>query len=372
MKILHLCSYYVGSKVYKNLFSKISEQRKSIEQTVFIPVRDSEQIGRNKIDLPGVLLLYRKYPNYIVRFSFFLKQVLFWGLFKSCYGERLMNNVIHAHTLYSDGFLAYFLNRKFKIPYTITIRTTDINLFDKILWHWKWLTEKVLKDSKCIVFLSGVQKEIVCRKYQGVINKALVIPNGLDSFWVENASLDKDNVSAQGLKAIFVGEINKNKNVKAAILAFFAVQDGRLRRFVVIGGTYGDYKKVYGSLPASLQPRVDFLGKIYDKEVIRKQIADSRVLIMPSHMETFGLVYLEAISQCTPVVYSQGQGFDGVFPEGHVGFRCNSKDMNTITRAIAKTLQEFPNGLDFSLQAANPVSDFSWDKIAARYLNEVY
>ena len=37
------------------------------------------------------------------------------------------------------------------------------------------------------------------------------------------------------------------------------------------------------------------------------------VFAMPSIFETFGLVYLEALSQNLPVVYTKGQGIDGMF-----------------------------------------------------------
>lgn len=40
---------------------------------------------------------------------------------------------------------------------------------------------------------------------------------------------------------------------------------------------------------------------------------------MPSHKETFGLVYAEAMSQGLPIIYTKNQGFDGQFPDGYVG-----------------------------------------------------
>ena len=41
---------------------------------------------------------------------------------------------------------------------------------------------------------------------------------------------------------------------------------------------------------------------------------------MPSRYETFGLVYGEAMSQGLPIIYSKGQGVDGYFKEGTVGY----------------------------------------------------
>ena len=41
---------------------------------------------------------------------------------------------------------------------------------------------------------------------------------------------------------------------------------------------------------------------------------------MTSLGESFGLTYAEAMSQGVPVIYSKGQGFDGQFKEGVVGY----------------------------------------------------
>ena len=38
---------------------------------------------------------------------------------------------------------------------------------------------------------------------------------------------------------------------------------------------------------------------------------------LPSHAETFGLVYVEAMSQGLPIIY-EGQGFDKQFQDGEV------------------------------------------------------
>lgn len=47
MKVLHLCSYYIGNKLYSNMFKQISLE--GHDQEVFIPVRKKEQIGINQL-----------------------------------------------------------------------------------------------------------------------------------------------------------------------------------------------------------------------------------------------------------------------------------------------------------------------------------
>jgi glycosyltransferase involved in cell wall biosynthesis len=375
MKILHLCSYYVGSKIYKNLFETISETTKKYNQNVFIPVRKVEHLNVNRTEEHGICLYYIKCLSLMTRLSFLFKQMILILAFKKIVqksSDILSSDIIHAHTLYSDGFLAWYLKYKYQIPYIVTVRTTDVNIFEKYLPHWKPFTKQVLKNAECVVFLSEQHKKPICLKYGNVLRKTVIVPNGVDQFWIENSILKKENILKLGKKGIYVGEINKNKNIKKAIHAFFEAQNQNDSIFVVIGGTYQDYKKIYGRLNLEVLGRVQFLGRANDKELIKKHLRDSDVFIMPSHMETFGLVYLEAISQCTPVVYSLGQGFDGLFPVGVVGFKCDPKDSDSIQRAVGFALDKFPNGLDFDLKKYNPISDFSWDEVTSILLDQVY
>jgi glycosyltransferase involved in cell wall biosynthesis len=56
------------------------------------------------------------------------------------------------------------------------------------------------------------------------------------------------------------------------------------------------------------------------KEKLLNNYRNSDIFIMPSYNETFGLVYIEAMSQGLPIIYTQNEGVDGYFKEGSVGY----------------------------------------------------
>jgi glycosyltransferase involved in cell wall biosynthesis len=85
---------------------------------------------------------------------------------------------------------------------------------------------------------------------------------------------------------------------------------------------------------------------------------------MPSIHETFGLVYLEALSQNLPIVYTQGQGVDGLFDHS-VGIGVNPFSVIEIKNAI-KTILSSKN------QYSNKTVDFDqfrWSTIASEYID---
>lgn len=345
------------------------------DQLVYVPIRKPSHADINSVDNVKITICYEKCLSPLTRMFFFYKLItLFKRLCRALKNNPELYNfdIIHAHTLYSDGFLAYLAHRKLNIPYVITVRTTDVSLYERFAPHWRMMARKVLENAQCVVFMSSGHKRYIERKYKNHLPKTVVIPNGVDQFWIENSILSKTKQSMNGRRAVYLGVINKNKNIRKAIIAFFSEVCSSEDLFYVIGGAAGDFYAVYGALPEDVQDRMVFVEKTENQEFLRDYLRNSDLLIMPSYMETFGLVYLEAISQCTPIVFSTDRGIDGLFESGAVGYSCDPSDLESIKVAVRQTLEKFPNGLDFEPTGKNPVEDFSWDAVSSRYLKEVY
>ena len=88
------------------------------------------------------------------------------------------------------------------------------------------------------------------------------------------------------------------------------------------------------------------------------------IFLLPSGRETFGLVYAEALSQGLPVLYTRGQGFDGQFPDGEVGFAIDPNDPNATANAAERILKNYAR---FSAAAVRGSRKFDWDEIAQTY-----
>lgn len=369
--LLHLCSYYFGSSVYEDLFNSLAGNTRLKHQYVFSAARRAEKLNR----LPAKDSTFKvvRCLNGCTRLLFTVKQMIILISFILNFDTRVLKSkidIIHAHTLYTDGFLAFFIHYFFKKKYVLTVRSTDVNLGIKYYAHWGWLTKLVIKHAECVVFLSRKHESIIKEKFGKNINRSCIVPNGIGEFWLENSlQVKATKVSNETLVGVYVGEINKNKNIESAILGFFKVADKRKKEFIVVGGSYEEYCRHYKRLNADIIKNVFFAGRS-EKEDVLGYLARADVFVMPSFFETFGLSYIESISQLTPVIYSRGQGIDGLFGEGVVGFSCDPNNVTSICDAITKALQRFPSGLSF--QEENEVKDFSWSKIAEKMINQVY
>src|SRR5690606_3150658 len=91
---------------------------------------------------------------------------------------------IHAHTWYSDGGVAYELSKKYGIPYIVTIRNTDINLFQKKLKYVRPYGRKILEQAQKVILISAAYKERILEQnslkpiLSQLEEKIEIIPNG--------------------------------------------------------------------------------------------------------------------------------------------------------------------------------------------------
>lgn len=361
MKVLHINSYYSGSGFYRNLYDRQVEM--DVNLAVFVPVPTSIDPSIYRLgDYTTVSANHGKYD----RILFHLKH-------RKIYNDILQNyqirnySIIHAHSLFSNGYIAMELKKKFGKPYIVAVRNTDVNTFFKKMPHLRKLGVNILKEANKVIFLSESYKEIVFEKYvpnnlkREILNKVEVIPNGIDNFWFENKGIPKNLPEEKRLKFLYVGVINKNKNLITTIKAIEYLQkEGYSITFTIVGRI--EDNSIYQQIKD-----ISYVNYVTSKkkEDLIKIFRSNDIFVMPSRTESFGLVYAEAMSQGLPVIYSKGQGFDGQFEEGMVGFHVNSQHPSEIKDKVFEIKKNYYN---ISSNCIKMCEKFNWIGISEQYL----
>lgn len=368
LKILHICNFYAGaSDVYERLFSEI-DQKKYL-QTVYVQHRKVLKTRNQEFSTEGSNILMRPILNQLTRLLYFYK----------CYKtlkdvESSINfqkyNIIHAHTWITDGGVAYLLNKKYGTPYIITIRSTDINTYIKWFLHIKPLAKKILLNASKIIFVSKVlEKKFFSLKFiqediNYIKNKSIIIPNGIDSFWFENLKERKLQSTDNIIKLIYVGNFLKRKNVQNLIKAMELIKNqGRKVNLKLIGGGRLYSNKLMDKINDDSD--IQFLGRMEDKTEIASHLNSSDIFTMPSYGETFGLVYIEALSQGIPIIYTRNDGIDGLV-ENNVGESVNPFDPNDIADKI---LTIYDNYSSYNFNPGQAIDKNKWEVLTQEILS---
>ena len=367
MRILHLANDYSGSTVYKNLCLYLDKL--GVEQIVYTPIRMQHQKGQNKIQFINneSRIFYKKTLNNYTRLNFYHKiRKINNDLLKTIPNISQIK-VIHAHTLFSDGAVAYKLFKKFGTPYIVTIRNTDLNLFIKYMVHLRKLGIQILQNAKKIIFISTVYKKrfqnlsYMKDHIKSIENKLLVIPNGVDFFWIKNSSNRKERVNYP-VQLLFIGNFGMNKNIGNLIDAVNLLNNKGGNYILNLVGGGRENKSV--SKQITQNKFVKFYGAVYDKNKIRNIIRNSDIFTMPSKTETFGLVYIESLSQGIPVLYTKGEGIDEMY--NNIGEVVDANSVTSISNGIKKICNNYT---EYDFLPKEIVSNHDWNKIANQYHN---
>ena len=365
MRILHLCNDFCGSAVHSNLYRRLDVL--GVSQTVFTYYRGTGMDGKNAFPSRHTDFVYKGGLGTIHRFLYHLKQRTVYQQLASL-PDIGGYDLSHATTLFSDGPLAYKLYRAYGIPYVVTIRNTDVNEFLKVV-PYAWPDgRRVLRHAARIVFLSKAMQEKFCRSrvvkdlLQDLRPKFVLQPNGIDDWWLEHVTAEP---APDNHALLYVGRFDINKNVERLIGAVQSLTGLFPDIRLTLIGESGSREKLILELVRQYPERLQYLGPIYDKEKLQAVFRQHTLFAMPSIFETFGLVYLEALSQNLPVIYTRGQGIDGLLDE-QVGERVQALSVQDIARGISAVLQNRSRYDAVSSRVDFPA--YSWDTISKRYL----
>lgn len=274
-------------------------------------------------------------------------------------------DMLHGYTLFSDGNVAYTLHKKYGIPYVVAVRNTDVNSFFKYRPHLRGRGVRILHNAAAVFFLSASYRDQVIEHYvpkkyrEEIMGKAQIIPNGIDPFWFTKGE-KHGKPEGNSVDLVFAGNINRNKNIlTAAESCRILRQRGYDGNLTVIGKIADpEVAEELKSIPyVKLFPGMT-------KEELAQVYGTKDIFVMPSYYESFGLVYAEAMSQGLPVLYTRGQGFDGQFPEGFVGYSVNPKDPKEIADRIEQILKDYE---PMSARCIDNSKVFRWEAFATTY-----
>lgn len=367
MNILHINMNFDNSSIHYNIVNEMNKLD-GIEGRIFCPVLFNDN---NKNSNPQFLDRIRCLRR-LDRFFYYCRNRKLKKVVRETYKVKSFNTIL-AHSLFSNGLLAMTISKKHDIPYSVIITNTDMNVYFKKIFHLKNTGIKIIMSAEKIIFTSNAYRDELISKYvpenqkEEILRKSVCIPFGVDNFWIENKKRMTEKNIKDNLKLLYVGKINENKNINCTIKACEKlINQGLNIKYTIIGRSSdkgGEYilKEIckYNFIEYIPHQTSDGLLEHYRK---------NDIFIMPSITESFGLVYVEAMSQGMPVVYSKGQGFDKQFENYKVGVSVNARSEDDVVSAVKYIVENYR---EMSDNAYRESCVFTWSNICKRFINEL-
>lgn len=340
MRILYLCTFYHRALLFRQQMDALTARGNDVR--AFNSAQFGEGIADKFKPIMDDKVVHCECWNKLDRMLFFPRQ---WKIERKL--EKAFDlkeyDIMHSHLLLSSGYTALRMKKKYGLPYVVSVRATDLNGFIRLPF-FKKLAIKILRQSSGVLFLSRSHKEeledclLNTEEKDMLDSKSVIIRNCLENFWRDNTGsprhLDADK---KAFHILAVSKILPVKNLPAAAQTVKLLREQGYNADLTIVGEVQD-KNEYEKLK-----NFDFVKILpfMKKEGLINVYRESDIFLLPSVNETFGRVYVEAMTQGLPVLYTRGQGFDKVFPNGTVGYPIPSDSPEKIVECVKAVIKDY-------------------------------
>ena len=280
-------------------------------------------------------------------------------------------DLIHAHTVYPDGFAAVMLGKALNLPTVVTLHGGDVTLYFQRYFGRK-LGLWALSNTDRVIAVSNSLRRTVVEEYGADDDKITVIPNGVDVTRFapipQSEARDRLRLQREAPMVLYVGAITTSKGIGYLLRAYKLLLSGRSEPVQLILLGDGDYEQRARLLASELDiaDSVTFVGKRSNEEIPLWMNACD-LLVLPSLREGFGVVLVEAMACGKPLVATAcGGPEDIVTPQ--TGILVPPADEVALAQSLRDVLSDETRFLPPVIRQ-RAVDNYAYDTIAPQILS---
>jgi glycosyltransferase involved in cell wall biosynthesis len=268
-------------------------------------------------------------------------------------------DIIHAHYLFNIP-LAAWIGRKYNIPF---IATEHWSVFNK-----PTIPKNVLRMARNnYSYLSAlISVSVSLQKSLKEVTKhnSIVISNMVDIAYYNYIERERKSY----FQYVSIGSLTKRKCFDLLIRAFSQSHFQQDTRLVIVGEgpEYDHLVRLVSTL--NLDKQVHLIGK-KNRDSIRSILAKSDAFVLPSAFETFGVVYIEALSTGLPVIATQCGGPED-FINSTNGLLIPINDIDALSTALS-IMQDTVSNYNPQLISKTTINQFS-PIVIAKQIEHIY
>jgi glycosyltransferase involved in cell wall biosynthesis len=279
--------------------------------------------------------------------------------------------LLHVQCFSGNGAYATALARLLRIPVVVTLQGETVMDDHDIYDHSVALRAALRAGLGRAGAVTGCSEFVLAdaRERFGLKpGRGTVVPNGAESA-VADAQLPFAVPCERFVLGL--GRVVEKKGFDLLLRAFALLAAQHPGTGLVIGGdgaARADLRRLAGEL--GIAERVALPGTL-SRGQVAWAMANAAVFVLPSRIEPFGIVVLEAMRAGRPVVVSSRGGAPEIVRDGLDGIVSDPLDTRALASAIGRLLADEPLRRRLGEAAAARAAAFSWERIGERY-REIY
>ena len=283
-------------------------------------------------------------------------------------------DVLHVHYAIPHAYAAYMAKKMLaddgiSIHIVTTLHGTDITLVGSHPFYKTAVTFSI-NHSDSVTAVSESLKQDTLRLFD-IKTEINVIPNFIDlkKLDAKEKPCERSLLAPTNDKIITnISNFRPLKRIQDVITVFEKISSQVSSRLLMVGEGPEKTEAMAYVNKNGLNEKVLFLG---NSNEIDKILCYSDLFLLPSEMESFGLVALEAMANEVPVISSNAGGLSEVNKHGVTGFLSEIGDVTSMAENALKLLLDDDKLKQFKKQAKEQAQLFDIDVVVNQY-EEIY
>ncbi len=278
-------------------------------------------------------------------------------------------DILHVHYAIPHSISAYLAKKMLTdrvVPFVTTLHGTDITLVGNDRSYLP-ITRFGIEQSDAVTAVSEYLRRRTIEEFQ-VQRPVTVVPNFVDCDVYDRATdkgLRRKFANDDEGILIHISNFRPVKRVEDVIAIFAEVRKKAKARLLMVGDGPERPKAEWLANTHGIAKDVLFVGK---QNEMNRLLSVSDILLLPSELESFGLVALEAMACEVPVIATQVGGIPEVVSHGVDGFLYRVGDVSSMAEGCLAILNDPQLSSNMGKAAREHArNDFCASKIVVQY-----
>lgn len=290
------------------------------------------------------------------------------SLIKNSPKENRPYDLTHSFFTVPCGFVSLLLRRKYKLPYIISLRGSDVpNYSERFSLIYKFLTPVIIRIWKmagAVIANSLFLKKLALRSnpHQNIE----IIYNGINTDLFRPGVFPKQD---KKFTLLCASRLSRRKGFKYAVSAFDKIS--RLypeTRMIIAGGEGNAGRELRKQVKdLDLEDKVTFTGLITPNTEFLKYYNAADVFVFPSAAEGMSNNMLEAMASGLPIIMTPTGGAEELVRDGVNGYIIKFNDSDDIAEKLGQLINNPRLAENMGRESRRIAEQMSWRKVAQDY-----